>query len=310
MKQPGPDKRKKKRTKAGAPRSLEISCDDNSGSAHWMTAKLVDSSETGLGIEIPSPLAVGSQIDVRGNVKSGGRSKQFEFRGHVRWCLARLDGAFRAGLSLEGPVDEDFFAQRKTPPPSQLSSSFDYYDVLQISPNAEPETIHRVYRLLAQRYHPDNVETGNEEMFRVITEAYDVLSDPETRAAYDVQRDTGERVRWKIFDRREAAVGVEAEKRKRQGILSLLYARRINEPEAPTLTIREFEDLLGCPREHLEVSLWYLRKKGWVECGDNARYSITVEGFDQAEERGTWGPGKRRLLTSAADSASAESVVQ
>ena len=37
----------------------------------------------------------------------------------------------------------------------------DYYDVLQVSPSAEPDTIHRVYRLLAQRFHPDNKETGN-----------------------------------------------------------------------------------------------------------------------------------------------------
>ena len=38
----------------------------------------------------------------------------------------------------------------------------DYYELLQISPNAEPETIHRVYRLLAQRFHPDNGQTGDD----------------------------------------------------------------------------------------------------------------------------------------------------
>ena len=36
----------------------------------------------------------------------------------------------------------------------------DYYETLQISPNADPDTIHRVYRLLAQRFHPDTQETG------------------------------------------------------------------------------------------------------------------------------------------------------
>ena len=44
----------------------------------------------------------------------------------------------------------------------------DYYEVLQISPNAEPETVHRVFRLLAQRFHPDNAETGNEAQFRTL----------------------------------------------------------------------------------------------------------------------------------------------
>ena len=59
----------------------------------------------------------------------------------------------------------------------------DFYEVLQISPNADPDTIHRVYRLLAQRFHPDNQETGDPARFRQITEAYQVLSDAEQRAA-------------------------------------------------------------------------------------------------------------------------------
>ena len=62
----------------------------------------------------------------------------------------------------------------------------DYYEVLQVSANAEPDTIHRVYRLLAQRFHPDNQETGNSDRFHQVHEAYTVLSDPERRAKYDV----------------------------------------------------------------------------------------------------------------------------
>ena len=48
----------------------------------------------------------------------------------------------------------------------------DYYEALQISVTAEPETVHRVYRLLAQRYHPDNGETGSDSKFRQIADAY------------------------------------------------------------------------------------------------------------------------------------------
>jgi DnaJ-class molecular chaperone len=48
----------------------------------------------------------------------------------------------------------------------------------QVSDVAEPETINRVYRMLAQRYHPDNRETGNEARFRAITEAYTTLTRP------------------------------------------------------------------------------------------------------------------------------------
>ena len=64
----------------------------------------------------------------------------------------------------------------------------DLYEVLQVSENAEPDTIQRVYRLLAQRFHPDNTDTGNEARFRAVHDAYTVLSDPEKRARYDVQR--------------------------------------------------------------------------------------------------------------------------
>ena len=58
----------------------------------------------------------------------------------------------------------------------------DYYEFLEISPQATQETIHRVYRYLAARYHPDSAGTGNLEKFAQLTSAYKVLSDPGRRA--------------------------------------------------------------------------------------------------------------------------------
>src|SRR5262245_24863420 len=75
----------------------------------------------------------------------------------------------------------------------------DFYEVLQISVTAEPDTVHRVYRLLAQRYHPDNAETGNELRFRQVSEAYRVLSDPEQRARYDVAHERQQQQRWRLI---------------------------------------------------------------------------------------------------------------
>ena len=43
----------------------------------------------------------------------------------------------------------------------------DFYEDLQVSSNADQETIERVYRLLAKRYHPDNLDCGNSEKFRI-----------------------------------------------------------------------------------------------------------------------------------------------
>ncbi|HXP86575.1 MAG TPA: DnaJ domain-containing protein [Bryobacteraceae bacterium] len=159
----------------------------------------------------------------------------------------------------------------------------DHYETLQISPNADADTIHRVYRILAQRYHPDNRESGSSDVFREVTQAYKVLSEPEKRAAYDVQHRQARRLTWRIFDQANSAQGVNAEKRKREGVLSALYRKRVAQAEQPFLSLKELEDLLGVPREHLEFTLWYLKEGQYVLRSDNARYTVTMKGVDLAE---------------------------
>ena len=62
----------------------------------------------------------------------------------------------------------------------------DYYDILGVSRDANKEDIKSAYRRMARRYHPDvNKEPGAEERFKEINRAYEVLSEPETRARYD-----------------------------------------------------------------------------------------------------------------------------
>ena len=61
-----------------------------------------------------------------------------------------------------------------------------YYEILQVSPNAEPSVITAAYRRLAQTYHPDTTkDTVASARMTNINEAYTVLSDPIRRAAYD-----------------------------------------------------------------------------------------------------------------------------
>lgn len=65
----------------------------------------------------------------------------------------------------------------------------DYYDILQVSPNAEPEVIGAAYRRLARKYHPDvYAELDATERMRELNEAYEVLSNPARRAEYDRSR--------------------------------------------------------------------------------------------------------------------------
>ncbi|MBZ9847988.1 DnaJ domain-containing protein [Mesorhizobium sp. CA14] len=53
-----------------------------------------------------------------------------------------------------------------------MSAFVDYYDLLEISPRATPETIERIFRYFAKRYHPDNQETGDERRFSDLVEAH------------------------------------------------------------------------------------------------------------------------------------------
>ena len=159
-------------------------------------------------------------------------------------------------------------------------SFIDFYEVLQISPTAELDTIRRVYRLLALRYHPDNKETGNQDEFEEVSKAYRTLTDPEKRAGFDVKYQEHRKLRWKIFDQDEALTSREIEKRQREGILSIMYAKRLQENNSPGVTMREMESLLSCAREHLEFSLWYLRERGHIQAGDSGVFWITVSGVD------------------------------
>ncbi len=62
----------------------------------------------------------------------------------------------------------------------------DYYDLLGVERDVDPENLKRAYRRLARQFHPDvNKDPAAEETFKSIGRAYEVLSDPQTRARYD-----------------------------------------------------------------------------------------------------------------------------
>jgi curved DNA-binding protein len=160
----------------------------------------------------------------------------------------------------------------------------DHYEILQISPNADIETIRRVYRMQAQRFHPDNQDSGNAEAFRRISDAYEVLIDPQRRAAYD--RDHREARRRDVIGvpvSPSAGPPVMDEMQRREKILGLLYSRRFSHPQQPSLGLRDLETLLNTPKGDLEFSLWYLKESGYLIRSDSAHHTITLKGVQFAE---------------------------
>jgi hypothetical protein len=140
-------------------------------------------------------------------------------------------------------------------------SPADYYEALQISTSADPETIHRVYRFLAQRFHPDNKETGNAIRFRLLSEAHRIL----VARGVESENDFG------------------IEQSVRLTVLEVLYTRRRVEPYAPGLFGTDLEKMIGRPREHLEFTTWYLIQKNLIQRSDNSLLMITAEGIDHLE---------------------------
>ena len=61
----------------------------------------------------------------------------------------------------------------------------DLYEILGIERGVSEDEIKKAFRQQARKYHPDNKETGNEETFKEINQAYEILSDPQKRAIYD-----------------------------------------------------------------------------------------------------------------------------
>jgi curved DNA-binding protein CbpA len=174
------------------------------------------------------------------------------------------------------------------------SETPDYYELLQISPNAEPETIHRVYRLLAQRYHPDNQHSGDEHRFRALVEAYEALTDPERRAQYDVTYNEVRKTRFQSAAAPERADNpIEIEQRVRLTVLEVLYERRRSEPGRAGVFVLDLEQLTGQAREHLEFTLWYLVQKGMLKRTDDSKFMITADGVDFLETNYRGQPQKR-----------------
>jgi curved DNA-binding protein CbpA len=164
-----------------------------------------------------------------------------------------------------------------------MDSAVSYYDVLQVSPTADPETVQGVYRALAQRFDPDNKETGDAERFRQVHEAYTVLGDADRRAQYDATPAQGDAKAGTVSNPIDSDFELEQSVRLR--VLETLYAQRRLDPNHSGLYDQEIGERIGVPPERLEFTGWYLREKGLAKRAmDASKLSITADGVDYLEK--------------------------
>jgi DnaJ domain/PilZ domain len=205
---------------------IHVEMKDGIGNPRWVTANLVDVIGGGCGLALLTVLKSGSTVVVRGKL---GESRTLAYKAEVRWCIAENDGTFRAGLEFLD--SRSTFDRDREHANSIHPATLDCYEVMQLSPNADAETVSRVYRLLAFRYHPDNAKTGNSEMFLRLSEAHQILSDPQKRASYDLSRPGATPLRAKNVEQPLASPARPGEKRRtiefvRAAYLGVAYLER------------------------------------------------------------------------------------
>lgn len=185
----------------------------------------------------------------------------------------------------------------------------DYYELLQISPKADGETIHRVYRYLAARLHPDNGKTGDAAKFRLVKAAYDTLSHPLRRTEYDAKRSNlPNSAPPPLSTTIDFMDQLDGENNRRMAVLAVLYYRRRMSPNHPEVSLGELEERMGFPRDYLDFTLWYLAKKRLVDRTDNITFSLTADGVDFVEKERASVPVLNGLLTANASSEIVEEV--
>ena len=176
----------------------------------------------------------------------------------------------------------------------------DYYELLQVSSNADEDTIHRVYRHLAKKCHPDAPGQGDAKRFNLLVEALRTLTNPETRAAYDAKYQQHWNRTWKIMAEATDGNGFMDDAAVREQLLSLLYVQRRRNMRQPGIGEMELARLIGIPHEHLEFHLWYLKENGWIQRLDTGLHAITAQGVDEVERQRRQRLAPERLIESRA----------
>jgi len=254
------DRRRSRRERIDS--AAELIWKDDAGCRRFECGRIVDFSETGAAVASPQPLAISSPLILRAP------GMGFVALAQVRNCSWNRT-QYRLGLLL---------LEKAAAQPGDSDTEPDYHDgfpeMLRAGVAGEFERVDRLYRALAFRYHPDNRETGNAEIFLRIGEAHRILAGtPAPPPESAVSRP--------VF---AAPIGLREQRDKRTAVLGLLYQRRTSDYQNACVSTRELESLTGLASDEVGFILWYLREKGAVTLSDySSDYAISASGVDLLE---------------------------
>jgi hypothetical protein len=168
------------------------------------------------------------------------------------------------------------FIEKAAIQPPDPADEPDYHELLRVGVTGDADRVDRLYRSLAFRYHPDNRETGNAEVFLRIKEAYRILSVSQPRYV-----DTEVAKPFETFLCKDELRELNG---RRGAVLGLLCQRRMTDYRNAAVSQTEMESVTGLTSDELGFVLWYLREKGAVTLPDNSSdYTISAAGIDILE---------------------------
>jgi len=228
------------------------------GNRRFECGRIFDTSRTGVGVACPQPLGVSSCLILRApGIDVLALAK-------VRNCAWRRT---QYHLGIE-------FMEKASIQPRNPAVEPDHHEVLRAGMAGDAERLDRVYRALAFRYHPDNGDSGDSEIFLRIRETYRILAVSQPRQEVEIARPGA-------GDWQTALRGLRD---KRAAVLGLLCQRRISDYRNAYVSPGELESLTGMAQDEIGFVLWYLREKGAVTGSDSSPdFAISAAGVDILE---------------------------
>jgi curved DNA-binding protein len=159
----------------------------------------------------------------------------------------------------------------------------DYYNILQVDPNCEPQILEAAYRYWAKLYHPDHTETADTVKFNNVVEAYSILRNPVQRANYNLsyhKNSNGEKS-YPLIEKVEThdnSASRDADDH--DIILKFLYKARREHAQNAGVAGFYIQEILNCSDEQFEFHTWYLKEKGLVAITEQGTLAITIKGVD------------------------------